>query len=33
MPFDAAYIVARLDEIEARITSMIELDEQGKEIR
>ena len=31
MPSDADYIVARLDQIEARIVSMIELDEFGKE--
>lgn len=31
MPDDAAYIVVRLDEIEARIVSMREVDEYGKE--
>lgn len=31
LPDDAAYIVTRLDEIEARIVQMHELDEFGKE--
>lgn len=30
-PADAAYIVERLDEIEARIVAMTETDEWGKE--
>lgn len=30
-PADANYIVSRLDEIEARIVSMTETDENGKE--
>lgn len=30
-PADAAYIVQRLDEIEARIVSMTETDEWGRE--
>jgi hypothetical protein len=32
LPMDAAYIVSRLDEIEARIVQMRELDEYGKEV-
>lgn len=32
MPADADYIVERLDQIEARIVSMIEHDEQGEEL-
>lgn len=32
LPDDAAYIVERLDEVEARIVSMRELDEYGKEV-
>lgn len=32
LPVDAAYIVARLDEVEARIVSMHEEDEYGKEV-
>ena len=32
MPADAEYIVERLDEIEARIVSMHEEDEFGKEV-
>ena len=31
LPDDAAYIVARLDEVEARIVSMHETNEYGKE--
>lgn len=31
MPKDAEYIVSRLDQIEARIVSMIELNELGEE--
>lgn len=31
LPHDAAYITTRLDEIEARIVSMHEEDEYGKE--
>jgi hypothetical protein len=32
LPMDAAYIVSRLDEIEARVVQMRELDEYGKEV-
>lgn len=32
LPTDAAYIVERLDQIEARIVTMHEEDEYGKEI-
>lgn len=32
LPHDAAYITGRLDEIEARIVSMHEVDEYGKEV-
>lgn len=32
LPEDAAYIRVRCDEIEARIVSMIEHDEYGKEV-
>lgn len=31
LPDDAAYIVERLDEVDARIVSMIEYNEDGKE--
>jgi hypothetical protein len=31
LPADAAYIVERLDEIEARIVSMMETNEHGEE--
>jgi hypothetical protein len=31
LPGDAAYIVARLDEVEAKIVQMHELNEYGKE--
>lgn len=31
-PADSAYITDRLDEVEARIVNMIELDEFGKEV-
>lgn len=33
LPADAEYITERLDQIEARIVSMHELDEYGKEVR
>jgi hypothetical protein len=32
LPMDVSYIVVRLDEIEARIVQMRELDEYGKEV-
>ena len=32
LPPDAAYIVERCDEIESRITAMLEYDENGSEV-
>jgi hypothetical protein len=32
-PADAQYITERLDQIEARIATMHEVDEQGKEVQ